>query len=69
MVLSLTVPDCSTYPFGRDVNLLWRHGILAEKVPSGKDAVARIDVEEGRISIIAWGWVDQNRNDSDAFAN
>ena len=59
VVLSLTVPDASTYTFGRDVNLLWRHGILAEKVPSGKDAVASIDVEEGRISIIAWGWVDQ----------
>jgi len=58
VVLSLTLPDSSTYTFGRDVNLLWKHGILAEKPPSGK-AGGRIDVEEGRISIIAWGWVDQ----------
>ena len=54
VVLSLTLPDSSTYTFGRDVNLLWKHGILAEKLPSGKTG-GRIDVEEGRISIIAWG--------------
>jgi hypothetical protein len=59
IVLSLTLPDSSTYTFGRDVNLLWKHGILAEKPPSGKASGGRIDVEEGRISIIAWGWVDQ----------
>ena len=29
VVLSLTVADGSTYTFGRDVNLLWKHGILA----------------------------------------
>jgi hypothetical protein len=62
VVLSLTVSDGSTYTFGRDVNLLWKHGILAEK-PSisspGLDAGSSINVEEGRISIIAWGWVDQ----------
>ena len=58
VVLSLTVPDSSTYTFGRDVNLLWRHGIIAEKPPAGRMG-GRIDVEEGRISIIAWGWVDQ----------
>ena len=53
-MLSLTLPDSSTYTFGRDVNLLWKHGILAEKLPSGRTG-GRIDVEEGRISIIAWG--------------
>lgn len=58
VVLSLTLPDSSTYTFGRDVNLLWKHGILAEKAPAGQMG-GRIDVEEGRISIIAWGWVDQ----------
>ena len=58
VVLSLTVPDSSTYTFGRDVNLLWKHGILAEKPPTGKMG-GQIDIEEGRISIIAWGWVDQ----------
>ena len=59
VVVSLTVPDSSTYTFGRDVNLLWKHGILAEKQPTGGGVSGRIDVEEGRISIIAWGWVDQ----------
>ena len=39
MVLSLTLPDSSTYTFGRDVNLLWKHGILAEKPPSGASAL------------------------------
>lgn len=58
VVLSLTLPDSSTYTFGRDVNLLWKHGILAEKQPTGKMG-GHIDIEEGRISIIAWGWVDQ----------
>lgn len=46
------------------VNLLWKHGILAEKPPSivsTSESVAgsSINVEEGRIRIIAWGWVDQ----------
>ncbi len=60
VVLSLTLPDSSTYTFGRDVNLLWKHGILAEKQPTGaKVPQASIAIEEGRISIIAWGWVDQ----------
>ena len=58
IVLSLTLPDASTYTFGRDVNLLWKHGILAEKTPAGAQG-AELNVEEGRISIIAWGWVDQ----------
>ena len=37
-----------TYGFGSQVNIEWRHGI-----PQVKDLV-----EEGRISIIAWGWAD-----------
>ena len=61
VVLSLTVPDSSTYTFGRDVNLLWKHGILAEKPPTGKMG-GQIDIEEGRISIIAWGWVTNTTN-------
>ena len=59
IVLSLTLPDSSTYTFGRDVNLLWKHGILAEKAPSRGERGVELNVEEGRISIIAWGWVDQ----------
>ena len=46
VVLSLTVPDPSTYTFGRDVNLLWKHGILAEKLPTGDGAGRRIDAPQ-----------------------
>ena len=49
IVLSLTLPDSSTYIFGRDVNLQWKHGILAEKAPSGGQGV-ELNVEEGRES-------------------
>lgn len=47
-IISMPQPDGTIYAFGKDTNCLWRHGILKEK-----------DVrDEGRISIIAWGWVD-----------
>jgi hypothetical protein len=51
-VLSLPLTDGSTYCFARDTNILWRHGIL--QVPPGQQK------QEGRISVIAWGWVDQD---------
>jgi len=44
-------PNGTIYTFGRDVNILWRHGIL--QVPPEQRR------EEGRISIIAWGWLEQ----------
>ncbi|RLN91517.1 hypothetical protein BBJ28_00016707, partial [Nothophytophthora sp. Chile5] len=47
-VVSIPQPDGCVYAFSRDTNVIWRHGIL-------QDAPAR---EEGRISVIAWGWVD-----------
>lgn len=47
--LSLPCPNGSVYCFSRDTNILFRHGILQDKVVR----------EEGRISIILWGWVDQ----------
>jgi len=37
--------------FARDINVLWRHGIL--QAPPTKRQ------EQGRISVIAWGWTDQ----------
>ena len=43
-------PNGSVYTFGRDVNILWRHGI--PQLPSERQT------KEGRISIIAWGWID-----------
>ena len=59
-------PNGTIYTFGKDVNLLWRHGILQVRwnftafhqllhlqVPPSQHK------NEGRISIIAWGWVPQ----------
>lgn len=47
-VISSPQPDGSVYAFAKDTNLIWRHGIL-------QDMPVR---EEGRISIICWGWID-----------
>jgi hypothetical protein len=48
VVISMPQPDGWTYCFARDTNILWRHGILKENIVR----------EEGRISVICWGWVD-----------
>lgn len=48
IVISMPQPDGSIYCFASDTNCLWRHGIL-------KETEIR---HEGRISVIAWGWVD-----------
>ena len=50
-VVSMPCPNGSIYAFARDINILWRHGIL-QMDPGRK-------IDEGRISIIAWGWTDQ----------
>ena len=50
-VISMPQPNGSVYVFARDINVVWRHGILQEPPNKRK--------EEGRISVIAWGWVDQ----------
>ncbi|CAI5746113.1 unnamed protein product [Peronospora destructor] len=47
-VVSMPQPDGCVYAFSKDTNVLWRHGIL-------QDVPVR---QEGRISVIAWGWVD-----------
>lgn len=47
-VVSLPQPDGWIYAFAKDTNIIWRHGILQDKLIR----------EEGRISVIAWGWVD-----------
>lgn len=49
VVVSMPQPDGCVYAFGRDANAEWKHGIL-------KDATTR---NEGRISIILWGKVNQ----------
>ncbi|KAG7399932.1 hypothetical protein PHYBOEH_007452 [Phytophthora boehmeriae] len=47
-VVSMPQPDGCVYAFSRDTNVIWRHGIL-------QDVPVR---QEGRISVIAWGWVE-----------
>ena len=49
---TVTIPLSNgiTYGFGSQVNLNWRHGIPQEKEVKN----------EGRISIILWGWVNMN---------
>eukprot|EP00127_Corallochytrium_limacisporum_P007255 Clim_evm11s245 gene=Clim_evmTU11s245 len=42
------VPNGSILIFGKKVNVMWRHGVPPN-----------LDAEGGRISIIAWGWLDQ----------
>lgn len=52
-VISMPQPDGTIYAFAKDTNVLWMHGILKEKEIR----------DEGRISIIAWGWVDNQKID------
>ncbi len=47
--VSLPLQDGSVYCFAKDVNIQWRHGI-PQLAPEKQ-------VDEGRISVIAWGWV------------
>ena len=49
-VMSLPQPNGCCYAFGRDVNCEWKHGVL----PLRENEKRQL----GRISIIAWGWVD-----------
>jgi len=51
-IISMPQPNGAVYTFGRDVNIIWRHGI--PQLPPEKQS------EEGRISIIAWGWIDMD---------
>jgi hypothetical protein len=47
-VLSFPQDDGMVYCFSNDTNGIWRHGILQNKTQQ----------DLGRISIIAWGWID-----------
>jgi hypothetical protein len=47
-VISIPQGDGYIYAFAEETNVLWKHGILQEKVVR----------QEGRISVIAWGWID-----------
>lgn len=50
-VISMPQPNGAVCTFGRDVNILWRHGI--PQIPPDQHT------NQGRISIIAWGWIEQ----------
>jgi hypothetical protein len=47
-VVSMPQPDGWIYAFSKDTNIIWRHGILQDKIIRN----------EGRISVIAWGYID-----------
>jgi hypothetical protein len=49
--VDVPVGNGSAYAFGRQANVDWRHGVKAIAPKERSD--------EGRISLIAWGWVDQ----------
>ena len=49
--VNFPLKDNSVYVFGKDVNINWKHGI--PQLPKDKFS------EEKRISIILWGWMDQ----------
>ena len=52
-VIDFPLTNGMTYCFSKDTNIEWRHGIpLASEVNACSN--------EGRISIIAWGWNQQN---------
>ena len=57
-------PNGAAYAFGHDVNVEWRHGVpqVPAEIRSGTGGDAP------RVSIIAWGWVDQDRDDISSFA-
>ena len=52
-ILSVPLPNGSIYVFNKDVNINWKHGILKMPEPV---------INEPRISIIIWGWVDMNKS-------
>ena len=70
--ISMWQPNGTIYTFGRDVNVMWRHGIPGNGFdrlklhPSGdrgplepyKAVHPDQYSDQGRISIIAWGLVD-----------
>lgn len=54
-VVSIPLPNGYTYVFNKDVNIDWRHGVL----PIKTNLDYKSTPSDGRISIIAWGYIDQ----------
>ena len=53
--VSFPLPNGTTYCFSKDINIDWRHGVPPIKTESDYKAKQ----EDGRISIIAWGFIEQ----------
>ena len=53
--ISIPQTDGCIYAFAKDTNIIWKHGILQKTT---KDQ----DHNTGRISVIAWGWIN-NQHD------
>jgi hypothetical protein len=54
-VVSFPLPSGTTYGFSKDVNIDWRHGVP----PIRTEPNYKPKPSDGRISNVAWGWVDQ----------
>lgn len=54
-VVSIPLPNGYTYLFNKDVNIDWRHGVLPIETP--RDYKSK--PSDGRISVIAWGYIKQ----------
>lgn len=54
-VISIPLPNGYTYLFNKDVNIDWRHGVL----PIEASSDYKSSPADGRISIIAWGYIEQ----------
>jgi hypothetical protein len=58
--LKATIPleNGMTYGFAKDVNIIWRHGIPQLSDKEIKEIGGGEDKDQGRISIIIWGYSD-----------
>lgn len=54
-VVSIPLPNGYTYLFNKDVNIDWRHGVLPIETPLDYKSKP----SDGRISVIAWGYIKQ----------
>ena len=54
-IISFPLQSGTTYAFAKDVNIDWRHGVL----PINTESDYSPSLTDGRISIVAWGKIDQ----------
>lgn len=57
--ISIELPDCCIYAFGKDVNIEWKHGIPPKEDRTDKTEDWGDDPpKQERVSIIMWGKID-----------